>query len=198
MPLYVSRPQKLPQLPKLPSINNPSMENNSTSTTMKSKKSEKLNMRKCMIRLISKTTKNKTPTFQNWWVNQKSLPSWTNWSNSYNQEWCSRTDNNNNKTEDKDHQEWIKCSKTNHKDKTVLLCHTECNKCTVAPHNNNNNKWEWCQVDLQWWIHKCKCKCKCHLQWTHKWCWDPLNNICKSHCKFYQLFTLTTQIIRLK
>lgn len=185
MPLFASRTLRLLHRLKLTCTNSLSMESLSTLITMKSKKWEKLSMKKCMTRLISRTIKNKEPIFLIFWTNQRySLSSINLFLYCNLRWWCKTEDNNkedNTPTNKVDHK--MECQ--NLLDK-VCLCPTLCLKWWEHQWTNNN-KWEWCH--LIW----------CH-QWPHQWLiklyWVLAISIFQDPCKFCLLLIQTTQITK--
>jgi len=186
MPLCASRLLNLLPKPRLPSTSRTSMESSSTSTTMRSKKSGSNNTKRCTTRLTSKTIRSRTPTCLKSWTSPKSSPSWTNWSNSYNQRWWCKTDN-----KDQTNKEPVACQDQ------------ECNPCPcpsqeLQDRTKCNHQWWWATNQTQWWDHQWWTRCRCPL----KWWWDNNSELMpstyKRPCPFSQLFTQITLTIRLK
>jgi hypothetical protein len=174
---------------KLHYTNRTSTVNNYTSTTTKSKKSESNNMRRCTIRPISKTIRNKTLICQKSWTNLKSLPSSINWSNYCNQRWWCKTDN-----KDQTNQELEVC-----KDKECHPCKCHSQVAQVFQVKTQcNNQWWWATNQTQWWDHQWWTKCRCH----HKWWWVNnsvlMLNTYKRPCQLFPLFTQITLTTRHK
>lgn len=161
--------QKMLPRPRLTFIRNPSMESSSTSTTTRSKKSERLNTRKSMINLTSRTTRKLMPTCQTFLPSQKWLRSSHNFWTSFSPSSCSSIDqastDRDRTIRDPDRCRtdfrglsliwWTSNSPLWDKDSPPLK---ECHKC-----NNHLS------LNSKWWEDQ---ECRCHL-WANKFPqWD--------------------------